>query len=95
MGYKDMINMDEIENFYDNLVEKIKPNKKEFCKSMRGLREFDIKLKSKKPKWLGRFIHIAEYFGVPFFNDIRPLLILLRLAEPFCLLAKGLYLSFC
>lgn len=70
MGYKDIINMDEIEKFYYDFVELIEPNKKEFCNGMRGLREFGDKLKSKKPKWLGRFIFIAEYFGVPFFNDI-------------------------
>ena len=69
MGYKDIINMDEIEKFYDNFVNAIKPNKKEFCNGMRGLREFGSKLKSKKPKWFGRFVHIAEYFGVPFYMD--------------------------
>ena len=64
------INIDDIEKFYDDLVDTIQPNKKEFCNSMRGLREFGDKLKSKKPKWFGRFIHIAEYFGVPFYLNI-------------------------
>lgn len=63
------INIDDIEKFYDDLCDALWSNKQEFCNGMRGLREFDKKLKSKKPKWFGRFIHIAEYFGTPFYND--------------------------
>lgn len=74
MGYKDMIDMDEIEKFNNNIASIIQPNKKEFCNGLRGLRKFHDELKKKKPKWLKRFIGIAEYFGVPFFNEIMSLI---------------------